>query len=57
MVSRPRRLLIGFAATPGILSVLGITDQPEWIFPILVVWGGIVYPMITVRRWQLFGAR
>ena len=40
-----------------LISVLGMIDRPEWIFPVLVVWGGVVYPLITVHRWQLFGGR
>jgi len=40
-----------------LVSVLAAAGRPDWIFPIIVVWGGVVYPLITARRWQLFGAR
>jgi len=40
-----------------LISIAGLADRPEWIFPILVLWGGVVYPLITLRRWMLFGGR
>lgn len=36
------------------ISLLAALDRPEWIFPMLVVLGGILYPLTTLRRWQLF---
>jgi phosphatidylglycerophosphate synthase len=52
-----RALLFGNGERYALISLLGVIDRPEWIFPVLVAWGGVVYPMITVHRWQLFGAR
>jgi len=36
------------------ISVLAALGHPEWIFPTIVVAGGILYPLTTLRRWQLF---
>ncbi len=36
------------------ISILAAIGKPEWIFPLIVVAGGILYPLTTVRRWQLF---
>ncbi len=36
------------------MSVLAAFDRPEWIFPTLVAVGGFLYPLTTLRRWQLF---
>jgi len=52
-----RALLLSNGERYMLISVLGMIDRPEWIFPVLVVWGGVVYPLITVHRWQLFGGR
>ena len=37
-----------------LISLLAVLDMPEWIFPTIVVLGGILYPLTTLRRWQLF---
>ena len=39
------------------ISLLAAVGRLEWIFPLIVVWGGLVYPLITVRRWSLFGGK
>ena len=39
------------------ISLLAATGRLAWIFPLIVVWGGVVYPLITARRWSLFGGR
>ena len=52
-----RVLLFGNGERYALISLLGLAGRPEWIFPVLIAWGGVVYPMITVHRWQLFGAR
>jgi len=52
-----RVLLFGNGERYVLISLAGLAGRPEWIFPVLVVWGGVVYPLITVHRWQLFGAR
>lgn len=36
------------------ISVLGAIDRPEWIFPMIIAIGGVLYPLTTLRRWQLF---
>ena len=38
----------------AVISILALLGRPEWVFPVLVLWGGLVYPLITARRWQLF---
>jgi phosphatidylglycerophosphate synthase len=52
-----RALLFGNGERYVLISVLGAIARPEWIFPVLVAWGGVVYPLISVRRWLLFGGR
>ena len=52
-----RALLFGNGERYVLISALGAIGKPEWIFPVLIVWGGIVYPLISVHRWQLFGGR
>jgi len=52
-----RALLFGNGERYVLISVLGAIGRPEWIFPVLVGWGGVVYPLISVRRWLLFGGR
>ena len=37
-----------------LISLLAVLDMPQWIFPTIVVLGGILYPLTTLRRWQLF---
>ena len=39
------------------ISLLAAIGRIDWIFPVVVVWGGLVYPLITIRRWSLFGGR
>jgi phosphatidylglycerophosphate synthase len=36
------------------ISLLALADRPEWIFPLIVAVGGVLYPLTTLRRWQLF---
>jgi phosphatidylglycerophosphate synthase len=36
------------------ISLLALLGQPEWIFPTIIVLGGVLYPLTTLRRWQLF---
>jgi phosphatidylglycerophosphate synthase len=36
------------------ISLLAVLGRPEWIFPTIVVVGGVLYPLTTLRRWQLF---
>ncbi|MEA2626416.1 MAG: hypothetical protein QOD06_2461 [Candidatus Binatota bacterium] len=38
-----------------LISLLAAADRLEWAFPVIVVWGGIVHPLTTLRRWMLFG--
>jgi phosphatidylglycerophosphate synthase len=38
-----------------LISLLAVADGLEWAFPVIVVWGGIVHPLTTARRWMLFG--
>ncbi len=52
-----RALLFGNGERYVLISLLGAIGRPEWIFPVLVAWGGVVYPLISVRRWLLFGGR
>ena len=36
------------------ISLLAAVGHPEWIFPTIVVLGVVLYPLTTLRRWQLF---
>jgi phosphatidylglycerophosphate synthase len=36
------------------MSILAAIGRPEWIFPTIVVAGAVLYPLTTLRRWQLF---
>jgi hypothetical protein len=38
-----------------LISLLAAAGRLEWAFPVIVVWGGIVHPLTTARRWMLFG--
>lgn len=50
-----RALLLSGGERYAVVSALAVANHPEWILPVIAVWGALVYPLISIRRWSLFG--
>lgn len=51
-----RALLLDGGERYLLVGVLAAAGRPEWALVAIVAWGGVVYPLVTWRRWTLFAS-